>query len=136
MSSNENELIFRKLEHDVSTEEGSRAPRRIDIARTYTEFRGRFFGDRVPELCGTFVCEFIKLPFDVAGICLLQDRVEPGIRPGIRINDVFRDFPAEAKVALLHEMVHAAGVRGHDAEFKLALLDLFTKNAYLDPLII
>jgi hypothetical protein len=36
-------------------------------------------------------------------------------------------------VALLHEMIHANGVRGHEVEFKFALLELFKKGAYLDP---
>jgi hypothetical protein len=75
-----------------------------------------------------------QTPLDASGICCLEkDASKLGVRPGIRINEKLKEFPAEAKVALLHGMIHANGVRGHEVEFKFALLELFKKAAYLDP---
>jgi hypothetical protein len=39
-------------------------------------------------------------------------------------------------VALLHEMIHAAGVRKYEHDFTMAIIELFGKKAYIDPLIL
>ena len=78
-----------------------------------------------------------KLPFDSSGICYLEeDASRLGIGPGIRINEKLQEFPAEAKVALLHEMIHATGVRKHKHDFVVAIIELFEKKAYIDRLIL
>lgn len=119
-------------------EEGDgREPEAMDLAKAYTEFRKKYFGDSVPEISENFVVEFVKLPFDIAGASHLpEDAAGFGIRRGIRVNEKLREFPAEAKVALLHEMIHATGIRRHGDDFKRALSDLFAQAAYLDPLIL
>jgi hypothetical protein len=133
----ENEMVYWSVHAAVVRERAGEIPAPIDLAALYREFKDKYFNGSVPELSQNFICTFSKLPFDVAGICHLEkDASKLGIRPGIRINEKFKEFPAEAKVALLHEMVHATGVRKHESELKLVLIELFGKNAYLDPLIL
>ena len=121
----------------INEERGGREPEAIDLAGLYLGFKKRYFGDSVPGLSENFVVEFVKLPFDVAGASHLPtDAAKFGLRRGIRINEKLREFSAEAKVALLHEMIHATGVRGHGDEFKRAVINLFAKGAYTDPLIL
>jgi hypothetical protein len=116
---------------------GGREPETMDLAWAYEEFKKRYFGDSVPELSESFVVEFVKLPFDVAGSSHLpEDAAKFGLRRGIRINEKLREFPAEAKAALLHEMIHATGIRKHGDEFKRAVGALFARGAYTDPLIL
>jgi hypothetical protein len=133
----ESEMVYWWVHAGIVRERAGKIPAPVDLAALYREFKDKYFKDSVPELSQSFTCTFSKLPFDVAGICCLEeDASKLGIRPGIRINEKFEEFPAEAKVALLHEMVHATGVRKHGHELKLALIELFGKNAYLDPLIL
>jgi len=133
----EGEKIFWDMHCAVLEERGGREPETMDIALVYLEFKNRYFGDSVPDLSESFVAEFVKLPFDVAGASHLpEDSAKFGVRRGIRINEKLRGFPAEAKVALLHEMIHATGIRKHGDEFKRALGDLFAKGAYTDSLIL
>jgi hypothetical protein len=132
----ENEVIYWSVHAAIVRERAGKAPAPIDLAALYREFKDKYFNGSVPELSQSFTCTFSKLPFDAAGICYLEkDASRLGIRPGVRISEKFKEFPAEAKVALLHEMVHA-GVRKHGHELKLALIELFGKNAYLEPLIL
>ena len=136
----ENEEIYWHVHDGIVIEYKGRAPGPMDdsaLADCYRDFRNRFFDNTVPDLSDDFICEFIKLPFDTAGITYLEeDAAKLGVRKGIRINEKLKEFPAEAKVALLHEMVHATGVRGHGDELKVALKQLFNKRAYLEPLIL
>lgn len=133
----EAEMVYWAVHAAIVRERAGRTPAPIDLASFYREFRDRYFDGSVPELSQDFVCIFSKLPFDASGICYLEKEASGlGITPGIRINEKFKEFPAEAKVALLHEMIHAAGVRKHEHDFKLALIELFGKRAYLDPLIL
>jgi len=114
-------------------------PLPMDLPYYYKSFKDRFFGSSIPNLSDQFVCAFQKLPFDIAGITLLsQDaaKIGIGVRQGIRINEKLREFPSEVKVALLHEMIHAKGVRKHCADFQIEIDHLWREQAYLDPLIL
>jgi hypothetical protein len=109
----------------------------VDLPSLYADFRTKYFGDLAPELSEDFIVKFSKLPFDISGTSYLtEDAAKIGVTRGIRINEKFKQFPAEAKVALLHEMIHARGIRKHKDEFKRALIDLFEKGAYVDSLIL
>jgi|HubBroStandDraft_6_1064221.scaffolds.fasta_scaffold00430_6 hypothetical protein len=133
----EGEKIYWDMYCAVLEERGGREPETMDLARAYLEFKNKYFGDSVPEPSESFAVEFVKLPFDVAGASHLpEDSAKFGLRRGVRINEKLRGFPAEAKVALLHEMIHAAGIRKHGDEFKQAVSDLFAKGAYTDSLIL
>jgi hypothetical protein len=133
----ENTLVYWNVHTCIDRERAAYVPVPLDLAALYREFRGKYFGNKVPELSDQFVCCFAKLPFDAAGICYLEkDAARIGVRPGIRINEKFVEFPAEAKVALLHEMAHATGVRKHDGDFQRAIIELFRQGAYIDPLIL
>ena len=113
------------------------APAPLNLSDCYQLFRKKYFANSVPELSTSFVCRFQKLPYDLAGITLLgEDATKRNVTEGIRINEKLREFPNEAKVALLHEMIHATGVRGHGEELKLAIHKLWNQGAYLDPLIV
>jgi hypothetical protein len=108
----------------------------FDLQIKYREFQ-RYYGDKAPDISEDFVCVFQKLPFDVTGITILEAKAQQlGVRKGIRINEKLKEFPSEAKVALLHEMIHASGICGHGDDFKAALKRLWTNGVYLDPLII
>src|SRR6266403_5990198 len=109
---NEDDKIYYHVSDAIEIERrGQRVPP-IDLAALYREFKEKYFGDSVPNLSDDFICVFLKLPYDAAGICFLEeDAVKLGIRKGIRINENLSAFPAEAKVALLHEMIHASGVK-------------------------
>jgi hypothetical protein len=114
---------------------GTPAP--LNLSDCYQLFKVKYFGSSVPELSAAFVCVFQKLPYDIAGITLLgEDAAKRSATEGIRINEKLREFPAEAKVALLHEMIHATGVRGHDGPLVAAIEKLWNQQAYLDPLIL
>ena len=118
----EDEIIFYNVSDAIEIQWKGRPPAPIDLPALYAEFKEKYFGDSIPTLSDDFVCTFLKLPFDAAGICYLADKAENlGVRKGIRINEKFREFPSEAKVALLHEMIHASGTTGHDAAFKLEI---------------
>jgi hypothetical protein len=130
----EDEEIYWDMYHAISQEMAGRVPDAVDLPLLYREFKDKYFGDSVPELSENFTCKFIKLPFDASGACYLEkDAARLGVKMGIRINEKFQEFPAEAKVALLHEMIHATGIRKHNDEFKRALIELFGKCAYVDP---
>jgi hypothetical protein len=133
----EDEDIYWDTYRAVIEEQGGKPPLPINLQSLYREYKEKYFGDSIPEPSEEFIVKFIKLPFDVAGMSYLaEDAAKLGVKRGIRINEKFREFPAEAKVALLHEMIHATGVRKHEDEFKRAVIDLFGKRAYIDPLIL
>jgi len=133
----EDEETYWDMYHAITQEMAGRVPQAVDLPLLYLGFKHKYFGDSVPELSENFTCRFIKLPFDASGLCYLEkDAARLGVKMGIRINEKFQEFPAEAKVALLHEMIHATGIRKHDDEFKRVLIELFGKCAYVDPLIL
>jgi len=134
---NEDDKIYYHISDAIEIERRGRRVAPIDLAALYSEFKEKYFGDSVPNLSDDFICVFLKMPYDAAGICFLEeDAAKLGVRKGIRINQKFCEFPPEAKVALLHEMIHASGVKKHDDEFKVEVVKLFRKRAYIDPLII
>jgi hypothetical protein len=111
----EDEIVYWSVHAAIVRERAGKPPTPIDLISLYQEFKNKYFNDSVPELSQSFSCSFGKLPFDTFGICYLEnDASKLGIGPGIRINEKLQEFPAEAKVALLHEMIHAAGVRKHE----------------------
>jgi hypothetical protein len=133
----EDEEIYWDTYCSIMEERNGKAQDDVDITSLYLDFRNKYFGDLAPELSEDFIVKFSKLPFDISGISYLaEDAAKVGVKRGIRINEKLREFPAEVKVALLHEMVHAGGVRKHKDEFKRAVIDLFEKGAYVDPLIL
>jgi hypothetical protein len=133
----EAEIVYWSVHTAIVRERAGKTPPPIDLNSLYGEFKDRYFGGSVPELSPSFTCAFSRLPFDVAGICFFgKDASRLGIRPGIHINEKFREFPNEAKAALLHEMIHATGVRKHEHDFRAAIIELFGKGAYVDPLIL
>ena len=133
----EDEIVYWPVHAAVDKEGPGKSSTPVDLVALYREFEGKYFNDAVPDLSNSFVCCFVRLPFDASGICYLEkDASRLGITQGIRINEKFREVPAEAKVALLHEMVHASSVRKHELEFKNAIVRLFGKGAYVDPLIL
>ena len=112
-------------------------PASFDLQSTYKEFQDKYFGSKVPTLTNDFICVFQKLPYDVIAITILEEKAKQlSVTKGIRINEKLRELPSEVKVALFHEMIHATRVIGHEAGFKMALIELWNKCAYLDPLII
>ena len=134
---NEDDKIYYHVSDAIEIERKGRRVPPIDLAALYSEYKNRHFGESIPDLSAEFVCTFVRLPYDAAGISLLeQDATKLGVRKGIRINEKLSDFPNETSVALLHEMIHVAGVRGHNAKFKLEVVKLFKKRAYIDPLIV
>jgi hypothetical protein len=136
-SAYEDEMAYWSVHAAIVRERAGKTAAPVDLASLYREFKDKHFNGSVPELSQSFLCTFSKLPFDAAGICYLEkDASRLGIRPGIRINEKFKEFPAEAKVALLHEMIHAAGVRKHEHDFVVKIIELFGKGAYINPLIL
>jgi hypothetical protein len=98
MEMSEGGKIYWDMYCAVLEERGGREPEIMDLAQAYVEFKRRFFGDSIPELSESFVVEFVKLPFDVAGASHLpEDAAKFGLRRGIRINEELREFPAEAR---------------------------------------
>jgi hypothetical protein len=133
----EDEMVYWSVHAAIARERAGKTPTPVDLTSLYQEFKGKYFNHSVPELSERFSCTFGELPFDASGICYLEnDASRLGIGPGIRINEKLQEFPAEAKVALLHEMIHAAGVRKHEHDFVAAIIELFGKKAYVDPLIL
>jgi hypothetical protein len=133
----EGDKIYWDMYCAITEERGGQEPAAIDLRTLYLEFKTKYFGDSVPELSEDFTVEFLKLPFDVAGASHLpEDAAKFGLRRGIRINEKLQEFPAEAKVALLHEMIHATGIRKHEGAFTDYVNDLFRKGAYTNPLIL
>jgi hypothetical protein len=133
----EDEEIYWDTYCAIMEERNGRPQDDVDLPSLYINFKKKYFGDLLPELSEDFIVKFSKLPFDISGISYLaEDAAKVGAKRGIRINEKLREFPAEAKVALLHEMIHAGGVRKHKDEFRRAVIDLFEKGAYVDPLIL
>jgi hypothetical protein len=129
--------IFWSLSDTITCERKGLVPVPIELAELYVEFKQKYFSDSVPQLSEEFVCVYQELPFDIAGASLLgEDATKLGVKPGIRINEKFGGFVSETKVALLHEMIHATGLRGHEAGFVAFLVDLFGRGAYTNPRII
>ncbi len=121
----EEEIIYNHVRR-IEIDRKGRPPAPMDLSAIYAESESeKYFRDAVPCLSDDFICVFQKLPFDASGICFLADKASKlGIRKGIRINEKFKEFPPEAKVALLHEMVHALGATGHDSDFILQIVKL------------
>jgi hypothetical protein len=133
----EDEEIYWDMYHAITQEMAGRPTEAVDLPSLYREFKDKYFGDSIPEVSENFICKFTKLPFDVSGASYLEsDAARIGVKRGIRINEKLAEFPAESKVALLHEMIHATGIRKHNDEFKRALIELLGKGAYVDPLIL
>ena len=131
----EDEEIYWDMYRAIMEERAGHAPEPIDLPSLYLGFKNKYFGNSVPDLLEGFVVKFARLPFDISGACFLtSDAAKLGVTPGIRINEKLEEFPAEAKAALLHEMIHATGIRKHNDEFKDALIELFGKGAYINPL--
>ena len=129
--------IYWAVSDMITIERKGGTPVPFDLPARYVEFKEKYFKGCVPDLSDDFICAFQKLPFDVVGITFLEeDAQKAGVRKGIRINEKLKEFPNEAQVALLHEMIHASGIKGHNVDFKTAVRLLWDKNAYLYPLII
>lgn len=85
----------------------------------YEELNMKWFDGTLPELTDDFVCEFCDMPRDSAGTFIdvetaeMRSTLDIKIRPGIRINSALRVLRDHVKIALLHEMVHVSGIKGH-----------------------
>ena len=139
----EESLIFDKLSDTIEIDRKGRPPTLFDLSSRYRELKKKYFNGSipdlgpVPDLSQDFVCTFQELPYDAAGATLLGEEAKSiGVKEGIRINEKFQQFPSEATVALLHEMIHASGLKGHAKEFEKALNILWERRAYLEPLIL
>jgi hypothetical protein len=102
----------------------------------YEELNMKWFDGTLPELTDDFVCEFCDMPRDSAGIFIDAETAEMRstpditIRPGIRINSALRVLRDHVKIALLHEMVHVSGIKGHLEPFHLEISRLMLAGAY------
>jgi hypothetical protein len=104
----------------------------------YADFNEKYFSNSLPKLGLDFVCEFCDFPGDAVGICILQpdaqelfERSGIEVRLGIRIRSELKFSPDHVQIVLLHEMIHASGIRGHGTELRHKIIDLFAKGAYL-----
>jgi hypothetical protein len=106
------------------------------LPELYDELNGKWFDGKLPALTDEFVCEFCPMPRNTAGIFIdaetaqAQSTPETKIRPGIRINPALEVLPDHVKIALLHEMVHAGGIKGHKESFDREILRLILAGAY------
>jgi hypothetical protein len=102
----------------------------------YEEFNGKWFDGRLPKLSVSFICEFCDMSRDSAGIfidaetAMLQSTANVIIRPGIRISSALMTLRDHVKIALIHEMIHASGIKGHDQPFTDELSRLVLAGAY------
>lgn len=121
--------IFVHLKDNVDLTAGYSGP--LNLEEAYREYQAKYFVGRVPELSTDFVCVFQSLPYDTAGITIMEgDERIPGVKKGIRINKRLEMMRSETRVALLHEMIHAAEGRGHGSVFKKEILRLLIEGAY------
>src|SRR5258708_26661053 len=102
----------------------------------YEEVNMKWFDGTLPELTDDFVCELCDMPRDSAGIFIDAETAEMRstpditIRPGIRINSALRVLRDHVKIALLHEMLHVSGIKGHLEPFPLEISRLMLAGAY------
>ena len=133
----EEDRVYWSFSDAVTRERQGRPVAPVDLHALYKEFSSKYFDNLVPEISDKFICVFHELPYDVSGATLIgEDALKANATAGIRINEKLKDFPSEVSVVLLHEMAHATGIRGHEEEFKVAIRQLWAKQAYLEPLIL
>src|SRR5882757_5842372 len=110
------------------------------LHRMYESLNEKWFGSALPQLSETFICEFCGMPREAAGIFLDVNRAQQysidtvKIRPGMRINSKLQEWTDHVKIALLHEMVHATGIDGHDDRFIASIQRLISEGAYTKTL--
>jgi hypothetical protein len=106
------------------------------LPEIYGELNTTFFQGVLPSLNEKFVCEFCEMPRDTSGIFLseehaaMQSTDQVHVRPGIRINSALCVLRDHVKIALLHEMIHAAGIVGHQEPFHMEVSRLMLAGAY------
>jgi hypothetical protein len=102
----------------------------------YEDLNAKWFENSLPPISDEFVCEFCDMPRDTTVIYIdekdaaEQSTSDVKIRPGIRISSGLKMFRAEVTIALLHEMVHATGIRKHDEPFRAQIARLMAAGAY------
>jgi hypothetical protein len=110
------------------------------LPQMYNELNAKWFDKSLPPISDNFVCEFCDMPRDTAGIYIdekdaaAQSTAAVKIRPGIRINSGLKILRDHVAIALLHEMVHVSGIRGHREPFKAGIARLMLAGAYNDLL--
>ncbi len=108
----------------------------IKLPKMYRELNAKFFGNTLPPLSASFVCEFCDMPRESAGIfidatkAVAQSTATVKIRPGIRINSNLKCLSDHVRITLLHEMVHASGTDGHLEPFGTEIARLMLAGAY------
>ena len=104
----------------------------------YGVLNKKYFQASLPDLSESFICVFQVMPGDIAGACITSDRAEKfstkerRIRPGIRINSKLKDFTPHARIALIHEMIHASGIVGHGEDFR-AVVSALELREFTNP---
>jgi len=122
-------MVFSALKDSIDLTAPYYGP--LDLESQYKEFQCRFFDGKVPDLSDDFSIMFAPLPYDTAGITIMPDDQRfAGRKRGLRINQSLMLFRSETKIALLHEMIHASGIRGHDDAFRMEILRLIAEGAY------
>ena len=102
----------------------------------YNDLNAKWFNKSSPPLSGEFLCEFCDMPRESAGIFIDADRAKAistadvEVRPGIRINSRLHHLSDHVKIAMLHELVHAAGIIGHGEAFHAEIARLILSGAY------
>ncbi len=108
------------------------------LAEYYAIYNKTYFNDSLPPISELFVCTFQALPNDIQGVSIDSERAgmlstsKATVRPGIRINSKLERFNQFARQALLHEMTHVSGIRGHDDEFTDSIFRLVKAGAFSD----
>jgi len=106
------------------------------LPKMYDSFNACFFKGSLPSISETFVCVLGPLPREVAGVCLDANDASKistnkvTVRPGIRINSKLECLTSHVAIALLHEMTHASGKKGHEEPFQKAIAALYAAGAY------
>ncbi|MDQ2835202.1 MAG: hypothetical protein M3Y50_15955 [Acidobacteriota bacterium] len=106
------------------------------LTEMYEELNTKWFQGVLPALSERFVCEFREMPRDTSGIFISEEHAamqatdEIHVRPGIRINAALCVLRDHVKIALLHEMIHAAGIVGHKEAFHMEVSRLMLAGAY------
>ena len=110
------------------------------LQEDYEIFNEKYFQKSLPNLSGSFICVFQKMPGDNAGMYISPDLAEKmstketTIRPGIRINSKLKEFTPHVRIILLHEMIHASGIVGHKEDFRAFICALVKVGVY-EPLL-
>jgi hypothetical protein len=106
------------------------------LPKLYEGLNEKWFNNRLPAVSGSFVVAFCEMPNESAGICIDAHRAREKsteavkVRPGIRINSNLKCLNDHVQIALLHEMVHADGIIGHNSDFQDAIKRLKADGAY------